>query len=83
MTTVAVIQERMGSTPLPGKVMIDIVARAMINRVVDRAREIDGVDEILVDTSTEPAEAPLGDNLPQHERACTPGAERYSSKPLP
>jgi spore coat polysaccharide biosynthesis protein SpsF len=48
MRTVVVVQARMGSTRLPGKVLADIAGRPMIAHVVDRAGQIDGVDEVVV-----------------------------------
>ena len=46
----------MGSTRLPGKVAMDIGGKSMLERVVDRARTIDGVDSVVVATSTEPSD---------------------------
>jgi spore coat polysaccharide biosynthesis protein SpsF len=59
MQTVAIIQARMGSTRLPGKVMREIVGRPMIAHVVERARRIQSVDTVVVATSTHAKEAPL------------------------
>lgn len=53
MKTVAVVQARMGSTRLPGKVMMDIAGRPTIDWVVEAARRAPGVDEVVVATSTE------------------------------
>lgn len=63
MTTAVVVQARMGSSRLPGKVMREIAGRPMIDRVVDRARSIPGVDALVVATSTEQGEAPLVEHL--------------------
>lgn len=59
MQTVAIIQARMGSTRLPGKVMREIVGQPMIAHVVERARRIPSVDAVVVATSTHAKEAPL------------------------
>lgn len=48
MRTVAIIQAHMGSSRLPGKVMLDLGGRPVLRRVVDRARRIAGVDEVVV-----------------------------------
>jgi len=52
MRTVAIIQTRMGSTRLPGKVAMDICGKPMLAHVVERARCIPEVDEVVVATST-------------------------------
>ncbi len=45
---VAIIQARMGSARLPGKVLADLAGRPMIDHVVERARLIKGVHEVVV-----------------------------------
>jgi glutamate-1-semialdehyde aminotransferase/spore coat polysaccharide biosynthesis protein SpsF (cytidylyltransferase family) len=52
MTTVAIIQARMGSTRLPGKVLADIAGKPMLARVVERTGQAATVDSVLVATST-------------------------------
>ncbi len=51
--TVAVIQARMGSLRLPGKVLQDIAGTAVLGWVVRAAESIHGVDATVVATSTE------------------------------
>ncbi len=50
--TVAIIQARMGSTRLPGKVLTELGDRPAIAWVVRAARETIGIDEVWVATST-------------------------------
>ncbi len=52
MKTVAIIQARMGSTRLPGKVLMDLGGRPVIAWVVRAARAAVGIDEVWVATST-------------------------------
>ncbi|MBT3910331.1 MAG: aminotransferase class III-fold pyridoxal phosphate-dependent enzyme [Rhodospirillaceae bacterium] len=52
MKTVAIIQARMGSSRLPGKVMEDLGGRPVLGWVTRAARIIPGVDEVVVATST-------------------------------
>ena len=48
----AVLQARMSSTRLPGKVMMTILGQPMIGRQIERLRRAQGVSRILVATST-------------------------------
>lgn len=56
MTTVAIIQARMTSTRLPGKVLLEIGDRPALAWIVDAARRIAGVDRVVVATSDGPAD---------------------------
>jgi spore coat polysaccharide biosynthesis protein SpsF len=47
----AVIQARMGSTRLPGKVLMDLGGKTVLARVVDRLRRATLINEILVATT--------------------------------
>lgn len=49
---VAIIQARMASSRLPGKVLADIEGEPMLARVVDRVRRAKSVDEVVVATTT-------------------------------
>ena len=51
MKITAVIQARMGSTRLPGKVLMDLGGKTVLARVVDRLRRATLVNEILVATT--------------------------------
>ena len=50
MNTVAIIQARMNSTRLPGKVLMDIKGKPMLQHIVDRARA-SNVDNVVVATN--------------------------------
>lgn len=56
MKVLAIIQARMGSTRLPGKVLKDIGGRTMLERVVDRAQRAKFLDGTVVATTTEPVD---------------------------
>ena len=45
---VAIIQARMGSTRLPGKVLMKINSHSMLEEVIRRTKAIEGVDEVIV-----------------------------------
>ena len=56
MKTVAIIQARMGSTRLPNKVLAEVTGRPMLWYVVHRTRQAQTVDQVVVATSTGPAD---------------------------
>ena len=51
-----VVQARMGSSRLPGKTLADIGGRPMLGRLVDRARLIPGVEQVVIATTDRPAD---------------------------
>lgn len=53
MRVVAVVQARMGSTRLPGKMMLPIGGTEAIRRVVRRVRRAEEIDEVVVATTTQ------------------------------
>lgn len=57
--TVAIIQARMGSTRLPGKVLRPLAGRPMLEHVIERVRRAARVDEVLVATTTNPEDAEI------------------------
>ena len=57
--TVAFIQARMGSSRLPGKVMLDINGRPMLDWVISRARRAKLVDDVAVATTTDVSDDPI------------------------
>ena len=61
MTTIAIIQAHMGSTRLPGKVLLDLGGRTMLARVVRRAQSASRLNEVTVACSSEPADDPIVD----------------------
>ena len=69
MRTVAVIQARMGSSRLPGKVLLPLAGGRVIDHVVERASAIPGVDHVVVATSTRPIEDPLVAHVEARGRA--------------
>ena len=72
----AIIQARMGSTRLPGKIMLEIEDRPMIGHVVERAKRIPNVDCVIVATSTSTREKPLVQYLRSQDIPVFRGSER-------
>lgn len=54
MRVVAIVQARMGSTRLPGKVLKDLAGETMLARVVGRLRCASRINELLVATTDHP-----------------------------
>jgi len=73
---VAVIQARMGSTRLPGKVLLDLSGRTMLARVVRRAARAARIDAVVVATSTAPGDDPIVDECARLGVACFRGSEQ-------
>lgn len=54
MNTLVVIQARVGSSRLPGKVLMPILGRPMLERQIERVKRCSRIDEIVVATSERP-----------------------------
>ncbi len=61
MKVVAIVQARMGSTRLPGKVLKDLAGETMLARVVGRLRHADRINELLVATTDRPEDDAIVD----------------------
>lgn len=59
----AIVQGRMGSTRLPGKVMRSLQGRPMIDHVLERLGRVPEVSEVVVATSTRTVDDPLARHL--------------------
>lgn len=59
----AVIQARMSSTRLPGKVMRDLVGAPMIERQIERVHRARRIDRLVVATSIDDSDDPLAEHL--------------------
>jgi spore coat polysaccharide biosynthesis protein SpsF len=73
---VGIIQARMGSTRLPGKVVADIHGRPMLWYVVQRTRAAETLDEVVVATTTEPADNVIVAFCREHKVGCFRGSEQ-------
>lgn len=72
---VAIVQARMSSSRLPGKVLLEIHGAAMLARVVSRASRARTVDEVLVATSTETTDDVLADFCATEQIHCVRGSQ--------
>src|SRR6188508_2758933 len=75
MKTVAIIQARLGSTRLPGKVLLDLAGEPMLARVVNRVRRAKRVNEVVIATTTEPRDDALESLCADRKWACSRGSE--------
>lgn len=74
MNVVAIIQARMASSRLPGKVLAEIGGRSMLARVCGRVRLARLVDRIVVATTLEPEDEELLAECDGLEAACFRGS---------
>ncbi|HSJ53652.1 MAG TPA: glycosyltransferase family protein [Anaerolineae bacterium] len=76
MRVLAIVQARMGSTRLPGKVLEDVAGQSMLARVVRRVQRARQVDRVVVATSTSPADEAIVAECERLGVACFRGDER-------
>lgn len=59
MNIIAILQARMGSTRLPNKVIAEVQGKPLLAHVISRAQAIQGVDCVVVATTTAERDRPL------------------------
>lgn len=84
MKTVAIIQARMSSRRLPGKVLMDIAGAPLLARVVERAHASGAFDAVIVATSKDGSDDPVAEFCAHKGVPCFRGdledvLERYRS----
>jgi spore coat polysaccharide biosynthesis protein SpsF len=75
MRVIAIIQARMGSTRLPGKVLEDLGGETVLARVVNRTRRATLLNEVVVATSVLPADDAIVQECDRLKAACFRGDE--------
>ena len=75
MKVIAIVQARMGSTRLPGKVMKPIHGVPMIGLLLARLSRSQEIDQIIVATSVDERNKPLADHVNQLGYSCEIGSE--------
>jgi spore coat polysaccharide biosynthesis protein SpsF len=73
---VAIVQARMGSSRLPGKVLMDLAGETMLARVIQRLRIARSLDEIVVATSTHDGDDAVVREAGRHGVGVYRGSER-------
>lgn len=76
MRTVAIVQARMGSTRLPGKVLRDLAGQPMLAQVVDRLRRAKRIDDVVIATTVQPADAVIAQLCAERGWTCYRGDEQ-------
>jgi len=61
MRVATIIQARMGSTRLPGKVLLDLGGRSVLARVIERALAIPACDVVVCAVPDSPADDPVAE----------------------
>ena len=74
--TVGIIQARLGSTRLPGKVLSDLEGQSMLERVVERVRAADTIHEVVVATTDHPRDDVLVTLADEKGWPCVRGSEQ-------
>ena len=75
MRTVAIIQARMGSSRLPGKVLSDLAGKPMLACVAERTASAETVDDVVVATTTLPGDDVISDFNIAQGWGCFRGSE--------
>ncbi len=73
--TVAIIQARMGSSRLPGKVLLPLGGRSILTYLVERLYRTRTVDEVVVATTVHPRDDIIVEECRRHDVACFRGSE--------
>jgi spore coat polysaccharide biosynthesis protein SpsF len=75
MKTVAIIQARMGSNRLPGKVLMPIMGKPMLWHIVHRVRAVPSIDEVVVAVPDGPVDESLRQFCATNDIASFSGSE--------
>lgn len=75
MTTLLIVQARMTSTRLPGKVLLPLAGEPMLTRLVERLRRVQRADGIVIATTTNATDDPIAALCSQLGMPCHRGSE--------
>jgi spore coat polysaccharide biosynthesis protein SpsF len=80
--TLAIVQARMSSSRLPGKVLMDIAGKPMLQHVIDRSMQAKSVDQVVLATTNDPSDDILENfcqkqTLPYHRGSLADVLDRF------
>lgn len=75
MNVVAILQARMGSSRLPGKVLLDLAGEPMLVRGMNRLSRAETLDEVVVATTVEPADDAIAEICQERDEPYFRGSE--------
>lgn len=75
MNTIVIIQARMGSSRLPGKILKPLGDVDVLTYDIERCRAINGISEVIVATSSLPHDDAIATWCKEHHVACFRGSE--------
>ena len=75
MRVVAIIQARMGSTRLPGKVLMALAGEPILARVVNRTQRAETLHEVVVATTLRAADNAIADLCVERKWPCFQGSD--------
>ena len=75
MKVVGILQARMGSTRLPGKVLLPAAGKSLIRHMLDRVKRSSTIDELWLVTSNDGANDPLANEVEKAGVAVFRGSE--------
>lgn len=74
-STIAIVQARMDSSRLPGKVLLDVAGEPMLVRVVERTKMAKSLDKVVVATSKSPSDDGIVDLCKERRYLIFQGSE--------
>src|SRR5713226_40194 len=75
LRTVAICQARMGSTRIPGKVLMPLGGKPVLQWTYDAVKKADGIDEVVIATSTLPQDDAIARYCALNNINCFRGSE--------
>lgn len=77
MKIAAIVQARMGSSRLPGKVLLKLGEQTVLSHVVDQLKKVASINEIIVATTTQTKDDPIVDEAHKLKVSVFRGDEQH------